>query len=162
MGRIYLKKDIRRFWNMAGLPDVVGIDLCWVWGGCCFPKGYGRFLKGGKCVQAHRAAYEIAIGEIPDGLCVCHSCDNRTCVNPAHLWLGTYNDNNQDRVKKGRSTPVYGEHNPHCVLTNKDVAQMRTLYKTGIYTQKELGDLFGTHLSNVSRVVNYKLWPHVP
>ena len=78
---------------------------CWVWVGTKYPNGYGRFGVFGKNVYAHRFAFEIfnlVEGEMPKGLFVCHSCDNPSCVNPEHLWLGTARDNALDREKKGR------------------------------------------------------------
>ena len=73
-------------------------SACWTWTGKRYPTGYGRFGKH----YAHRVAYELAYGPIPEGMHVCHSCDNPPCCNPAHLWIGTPKDNMQDRERKGR------------------------------------------------------------
>lgn len=78
---------------------------CWVWTGSVAPNGYGRFFLDGKVVYAHRAAYELTHGTIPDGLYVCHHCDNPRCVQPDHLFLGTPSDNALDKVQKGRANP---------------------------------------------------------
>ena len=75
---------------------------CWNWSGNTSGNGYGRIRHKGRYICAHRASYIVRIGEIPDGLLVLHKCDNRGCVNPDHLFLGTHKDNMQDMLSKGR------------------------------------------------------------
>ena len=90
---------------------------CWLWTGSKIPKGYGRysFRINGKhyCKAVHRLAYEQEIGPIPKGLHICHSCDVRNCVNPAHLWPGTHSENMLDAHRKGRGFS-YHKGKTHC------------------------------------------------
>lgn len=100
------------FWKRVQKSDD-GSDGCWVWIGNRRPDGYGLFYLFGKQLRAHRVSWEMHNGPIPEGVFVCHRCDNPSCVRPSHLFLGTIQDNNADRVQKGRpgSKGVFGEHN---------------------------------------------------
>lgn len=82
-------------------------DGCWEWDGYQMPNGYGLIFHSGAPRLVHRAAYEVWVGPIPDGLCILHRCDNRACFNPKHLWLGTVADNQQDMAAKGRGAGRY-------------------------------------------------------
>lgn len=78
-------------------------DECWTWNGSIKKDGYGQISKNGRTILAHRAVYEKMIGKIPKGMFLCHKCDNPSCVNPYHMFIGTHIDNMVDMIKKGRS-----------------------------------------------------------
>lgn len=79
-------------------------NACWPWNGVLFSNGYGAMGHGGKTLKGHRVSYELHKGPIPEGMYVCHSCDNKSCTNPDHLWLGTPADNMNDKVAKSRQS----------------------------------------------------------
>lgn len=101
---------MERFWAKV---DRRGPDDCWEWTAGCNRKGYGKFSLDGATRQSHRISWELANGQIPEGLCVLHRCDNPPCCNPAHLFLGTHADNHADRSLKGRHANQRKTHCPN-------------------------------------------------
>jgi len=89
-----------RFWNKV---DIKSKEECWNWKGYKNSDGYGHMTQNGKYKAAHRLAYELTYGTIPEGLLIMHLCDNPSCCNPNHLKTGTNKDNSQDMKRKGRS-----------------------------------------------------------
>jgi hypothetical protein len=139
-----------RFWLRA--PKSEG---CWEWQGELYPSGYGRFWSGNhKSVRAHRQAWVYTNGPIPDGMLVCHTCDNRRCVNPAHLWLGTNAENIADMVAKGRCS----RHGGPKKLTEAAVLEIRMLRAAGV-SGRVAGGKFGVTKSTANRVARGADWP---
>ena len=130
-------------------------DNCINWQGYMDKKGYGRVWFGGAWVLSHRASYLMNIGEIPVGICVRHSCDNPSCVNPKHLLLGTQLQNIRDRNIKNRT--ARGENCGRAKLTNAKVLEIR---KSSESTRK-LGKKYGVASSVISGIKNYKYWTHI-
>jgi hypothetical protein len=156
----YTAKTIDLFWSkvLKGNPDE-----CWEWIGAKFPQGYGLMAIGGrppkgKHIKAHRISYEINIGEIPDGMIICHKCDNPPCVNPNHLFLGTYQDNSDDKISKHRGKWLSGEDNASHKLTQSQVEEIRRLYIPRIVSTHKLAKQFGVDQQVIWSIVNYKTW----
>ena len=157
-GRLLAIDPVKRFWPKV---DKRGPDDCWEWKAATAPWGYGRFRFEGKDVLAHRVAYMLTVGPIPDSALVLHRCDNPPCCNPTHLWLGSHRDNTIDALKKKRRKSPRGERNGRSILTNYDVLGIRKLYKQGRFTQKELADKWGVSQNTIGCIVRYETWIHI-
>lgn len=145
------KKSItERFWSKV---QVGGEDECWEWTGAKNPDGYGNFNFHGKFDKAHRISYILSVGIVSKGLCVCHKCDNRSCCNPKHLWLGTHIENMIDMAIKKRA---WGTK-----LNESQVIEIRNKYRRGFGTL-ELQREFGVSSAQVRRIANREAWKHVP
>jgi hypothetical protein len=130
---------------------------CWVWMGTTTVRGYGQIESFKRKHYAHRASYEAFVGPIPEGMNVCHACDNVYCVNPAHLFLGTQKQNLEDMVKKKRST--LGEKNPMAKLSAEDVKDIKYLLSTDV-SSKFLALEYGVTTSAINLIKQGKRWNH--
>lgn len=145
-----------RFW-----AKVKKGDGCWTWQAGKTTYGYGKFGSA----NAHRVAWELTYGLVPDGMCVCHNCDKdypvgdityRLCVRPDHLFLGTMAENMADKMAKGRQPS--GEGNPNAKLTAAQVAEIRRMYAAGGVLHRELAAQFGVSRSLVGNIIRGEHW----
>jgi hypothetical protein len=139
--------------------DARGREECWEWRGTKNGAGYGCFYTGGKVYMAHRMAYMIEIGDIEDDLLICHTCDNKSCVNPNHLWKGTRSENAQDCSSKDGQNKK-GERNGNSKLTKEDVVEIRRLKSEG-YPNRYITNKFGIDRRHIPRLMSGKEWKHV-
>ena len=133
---------------------------CIEWNGCLTPVGYGQLtinFPKRRRVYAHRLVWELTNGPIPEGMMICHHCDNRKCVNVEHLFVGTAKDNAQDMAKKGRAHRPVGELSPRAKLSNEAVEQMREWRKRGA-SMRAISQMAGVCPSHVSRVLSGVRW----
>jgi hypothetical protein len=128
---------------------------CWVYRGSLANTGYGRSVYCGKRWQAHRLAWHLLVGAIPEKKYVLHKCDNPPCCNPAHLWLGTQEDNMKDCSRKNRA------RNGHVKLSEKQVLEMIALRKTKKLTYEKIGAAFGVHNSTAHLAIKGRTWKHL-
>lgn len=149
-------KHAARFWSKV---DVRSENECWDWQAGLFSSGYGCFSLDGKNERAHRIAYSLVNGPIPEGdspsdHCVLHHCDRPSCCNPAHLFLGSQIDNVRDCVDKGRQRR--GEDHGNAKLSDKQVADIRETYAAGGVTYRGLAAKYGVHFTHIGYIVKEK------
>lgn len=154
-----------RFWSWVQKSEP---DKCWPWQGCTEPFGYGVFTFASYDTrQAHRVAWELTNGPVPDGLCVLHRCDNPPCCNPAHLFLGTRRDNNTDMEAKGRArhagarNPSRGESHWQAKLTEASVREIRARYAAGNVTHRQLASAYHVSHETIRQLLLRNTWAHV-
>ncbi len=161
----YRKPLEERFWK-----NVQKSDGCWEWQGKCTINGYGYIVHNGKGLLTHRVSWELHKGPIPEGLVVCHHCDNRRCIRPDHLFVGTLADNNHDMMAKGRARFHLADPNRHiqrgvecswAKLSESDVIEMRRLYDDRILRVADIARNYSVHYMTASDIVHRRKWTHV-
>lgn len=143
----------KRFWE-----KVKKTNTCWLWLGFKDTNGYGKVMvreKGGAKL-AHRISYELRYGELERKRLVCHKCDNPSCVNPKHLFIGTHKDNSQDMVSKNRDCS--GERASYAKLNWDKVNEIRARYLKDNISQRELAKLFNVSQPQINAIVNVRSW----
>ena len=150
------------------LKKVKEVNGCWNWKGSIV-NGYGWIYftpkkVGGKAhglfMSTHRASWIIFNGVIPDGMMVCHKCDNRLCVNPDHLFIGTAKDNANDMVRKGRANPPIGERGGFSKLKERDVVNILKMLELG-KLQKDIADKYNVSKITISDIKCCRTWKHI-
>lgn len=147
----------KRFWSKV---DKRGTDECWPWVAVTGTGGYGHFSIQGRMARAHRQAFILTNGPIPDGLDCCHKCDNPPCCNPAHLFIGTTSENLNDCVAKGRYNRPNGERCHLAKLTAGKVRTIRKLFAGGT-KRATIARRFGVTWESIDAVVKRKSWKHI-
>lgn len=159
--RFSYEQAVIAFW--AKVAITANGDLCWEWKGAKSPLGYGHLKFLGHYENAYRIAWILPDYKIPNDMSVLHSCDNPTCVNPKHLFIGTQLDNMQDMTRKGRR--AYGEKvsnanekNPNSKLTENQINKMRKRFRAGGITKAELGRQYGITRGHVCKIISGRNW----
>ncbi len=129
---------------------------CWEWKGFLMPNGYGQLKVKLRNVYAHRYSFELHFGFSPDHLLVCHKCDNRKCVNPNHLFLGTHKENTRDMDSKGRRVTKPGTQK----ITATDAKQIRALSKDGIHVNA-IADKYKLKPCTIRNIIAGRIWKNI-
>lgn len=165
----FTPEHVAKFWSKV--HKSADPDACWTWTDAPEPGGYGLLRIGKRKFRAHRVSWILAFGDIPEGLCVCHSCDNPPCVRPDHLFLGTSGENTRDAASKGRMAsgdrnasrlyperrPV-GERSKQAKLTWDQVNAIRTRIAAG-EAKRSLAREYGVSPVLIRLIWQGKAWP---
>jgi hypothetical protein len=149
-----MKNTISMFWDKVNKTNT-----CWEWEGSKIPKGYGRFCYQGKQWYTHILSYELHYGPYDKTKCICHTCDNPSCVNPSHLFLGTYSDNMQDCISKARHKhgKFPGELNKSVKLTEEQVLTIRATPGPN----RLIAQQYGVSKYCIDEIKTRKTWKHL-
>lgn len=152
------EKDIVRFWSKVKIGNP---NECWEWQGTESHDGYGQFGIGTSkkhwTIRPNRILWTIINGSIPEGHFVCHKCDNRSCVNPNHLFLGTPKDNMVDMAKKGRTGISLGEKHGTSKLKQDDIPVIKKLLLRKI-PQIKIAEIYNVSQYAISKIKTGKTW----
>lgn len=153
-----MKEDLKtRFLKYINVKE----NGCWEWTAYKNANGYGCIGVDRKSCLSHRVAYAIFVGDIPNGVCVLHKCDNPGCVNPDHLFLGSRIDNIFDMIGKKRDRHLFGEQHGRSKLTGSDVVKIRKLLKSGFVSQEKIAKMFGITQCVISDINLGRIWRSV-
>lgn len=155
------KTPQERFWSRVDKSG--GEDSCWNWIAAKDKNGYGNFRchYKEKEQRSHRHAWVFTNGKIPESMCVLHKCDNPSCCNPKHLFIGTNLDNMLDKTRKGRNNAPVGERAGLTKLTEKQVLEMREMFASGLLTQRAIAKKFSVGYKAVNKIVHRQRWKHI-
>lgn len=150
--RVLRSRAIDALWLRLRSPAALADGECWTWPASVNAAGYGTTKRNGQSL-ASRAAWVEAFGPIPEGMSVCHACDNPPCCRPSHLFIGTAADNTRDMCEKGRNVVVRDLRHGRTKVALVGIELLRAEWAAGS-TQKALAAKYGLHSSYVSRIVN--------
>lgn len=141
------------------MPHVPELGCCWEWTGKNVVDGYGRLGTRNKAYLAHRFCWAACVGEIPEEMQVLHKCDNRLCVRPSHLFLGTNLENVRDKESKGRGCQPFGERHANAKFKESDILKIRKLISEGVSCLK-ISKIYNVSSVTIDYINHRKTWRH--